>query len=76
MNTQKCSVLSSVPKKLSGGSLQSLISLLDKCSVCPGHPDAQFILMAKSKKGKLMSRDRQTVVTKVDDFSPVVLNGE
>ena len=58
------------------GSLQSLVSLLDKCSVCPGHPDAHFILMAESKKGKLMSKDRRNVVARVDDFTPVTLNGE
>ena len=76
VDTQRCSALSSVPMKMCSKSLQSLVSLLDKCIICPGHPDAQFIRMAESKKRKLMSRDRKNVVGRVDDFSPVTLNGE
>ena len=36
-----CSKLSRIPSKLTVESFKSLISLVDTCSVCPGHPDKQ-----------------------------------
>ena len=55
--------------------VQQLLSLLDNSMVCPGHPDEQFMEMAKAKKGNLLSRDGKVVV-RVDDYSPVMLNGD
>lgn len=60
--------LSNIPAVFNEESLQELLLLLDRCSVCPGNPDDQYILMVESKKGKLMSRDRKTVIASVDDF--------
>ena len=52
-----------------------MLSLLDNSVVCPGDPDEQFIEIKKKKKGKLLSRDDKTVA-RVDDYSPVMLNGD
>lgn len=60
--------LSNVPMILSEESLQELLLLLDRCSVCPGNPDNQYILMVEAMKGKLMSLDRKTIIASVDDF--------
>ena len=65
-----------MPTTLCANSLQSLILLLDQWSVCPGHPDAQFIRMVEAKKGKLMSKDGKSIVARIDDFSTVYLNGD
>ena len=76
VNVQKCGVLSNMPRKMCSSSLQQLVSLLDICTVCPGHPDQKFIQMVESKKGRLMAKNGLDVVTRVDGFSPVTLNGE
>ena len=47
-----CSCLSSIPVVLNMESLSSLISVINHASVCPGHPDEQFIAMLEAKKGK------------------------
>ena len=71
-----CPLLSKISTKLSKkNSLQQLLSLLDSSMVCPGHPDEQFMEMAKAKKGRLLSRDGK-IVAKVDNYSPVMLNGD
>ena len=76
INAHMCPLLSKIPTKLSKmSSLQQLLSLLDKSVVCPGHLDEQFMEMAKAKKGNLLSRDGK-IVARVDDHSPVMLNGD
>ena len=70
-----CPLLNKISMKLSNKtSLQQLLSLLENSMVCPGHPDEQFIEMAKAKKGKFLSRDGKTVA-RLDDYSAVTLNG-
>lgn len=68
-------MLSKMPSTICTDSLQSLV-LLDQCSVCPGHPDAQFVQMVEAKKGKLMSKNGKSIAARVDDFSTVYLNGD
>ena len=68
--------LSSIPQVLNQQSLQELVLLLDKCSVCPGNPDGQYVSMVEEKRGQLKSKDRKSVIAKVDDFSSVTLNGK
>ena len=46
--------------------LNDLMAVLEKYSVCPGHPDKHFVEMAQCKKGKLKSSDGKTVVATVD----------
>ena len=70
LDASKCSMLSKVPSTICTDSLQSLV-LLDQCSVCPGHPDAQFFQM-----GKLTSKDSKSIAARMDDFSTVYLNGD
>ena len=67
--------LSQFPDKLSSESLQSLISVVDGASVCPGNPDKKFIDMVKAKKGVLKSTGGNQTAT-IDDTFKVSLNGE
>ena len=69
-------LFSSVPNKLDANSLRVLLTTLDGCVVCPGHPDSTFVEMAMAKKGHMTSLDGKTVVATVDSFAPVSLNGE
>lgn len=62
----QCSVLSGVPMELCKETLQSLLSLLDTCNVCAGHPEPDFVRMAVARKGKLFSRNGDKVVAWVD----------
>ena len=76
LDARMCPLLSKVSTKLSKkSSLQQLLYLLENSIVCPGHPDEQFMEMAKAKKGNLLSRDGK-IVASVDDYSPVTLNGD
>ena len=75
VNPQMCSALLDTPKKLSTATLQTLLSVLDKSAVCPGHPDQQFLSLLDAKKGKLLSKNGHTVAY-IDNCSPVTLNGE
>ena len=75
VNPQMCSALSHTPKTLSTATLQTLLSVLDKAAVCPGHPDQQSLSMLDAKKGQLLSRSGHTFAY-VDSHSPVTLNGE
>ena len=72
-----CPLLSKISTKLSKKSSYNscVLSLLDNSVVCPGDPDEQFMEMAKAKKGNLLSRDGK-LVARVDDYSPVMLNGD
>ena len=76
ISTDKCSVLSLSPTRVCTSSLQALISLLDSCVVCLGHPDEHFIQMAESKKGVLMSHDRKHVIARVYDFASLEMGNE
>jgi len=55
----QCGLLASIPENVCLASLKELLKLLDECAVCPGNPDAVYVEMVESKKGKLMSRDRK-----------------
>ena len=68
--------LSSIPNILDEKSLENLLSKMDQCTVCPGHPDNRFVEMALSKRGKLMSKNGKDVVGFVDKYAPVCLNGD
>ena len=43
--------------------------------MCPGHPDQHFVEFLKSKNGKILSKDSNTVAF-LDTSASVVLNGE
>ena len=67
--------LSQFPDRLSAESLQSLISIVDSASVCPGNPDEKFIHMVKAKKGVVKSVNGEKTAA-IDDAFQVSLNGE
>ena len=49
---------------------------LDRCTVCPGHPDKHLVEMLSSMKGKLTSRHGHDIVASLDSYAPVILNDE
>ena len=67
--------LSQFPDRLSAESLQSLISIVDSASVCPGNPDEKFIRMVKAKKGVVKSANGEKTAA-IDDAFQVSLNDE
>ena len=75
VNPSNCSCLSSIPEKLSVKSLSAFIVVINRCSICPGHPDENFIKMLENKKGKLMSKNKGEI-SSIDSHSPVQLNGQ
>ena len=52
------------------------MAVLEKCFVCPGHPDKHFVEMVQCKKGELKSSDGKTVVATVDRYAPVYVGGQ
>ena len=38
--------------------------------------DEEYVPMVESVKGRMMSQDRKNIIAKIDDFSPVMLNGK
>ena len=62
-------------KKLSTESVAALITLLNTCKVCPGHPDEQYKDLVKAKKGKFLLT-RQELVAFEDEGFVVELNGK
>jgi hypothetical protein len=56
VSPRNCSYLSSIPEKLSVESLSALIVVVDRCSICPGHPDESFIKMLEDKKESLCQK--------------------
>ena len=56
-------------------SLSSLISVINHASVCPGHPDEQFVAMLEAKKGKLLSKDKSEA-SHLDACAPINIGDE
>ena len=52
VNPSDCSHLYSIQEKLLVTSLANLLAVVDRCSICPGHPDESFIKMFDDKKRK------------------------
>ena len=68
----QCSAISHFSWFVTPENVNDLLQYLDKLSVCPTHPDQQFIQMAKEKKS---FKDGQVSAT-IDDCADVSLNGE
>jgi len=62
----QCSELSDYPMQLDKETLQSLLTQLDTCNICAGHPEPDFLRMAEARKGKLFFRNRDNIVAWVD----------
>ena len=75
VNKNRCRLLSEFPDCLTQSTLHKLLSFVEKCKVCPGHPDLKFVKMVKERKGVLLSQ-AQTIAAQVDDYSPVFFQGE
>lgn len=55
--------LSNIPDKLDSEAINGLLLKLDTTTVCPGHPDKQFVEMVLSKRGKLPSKSGAVAAT-------------
>ena len=70
-----CPAISKMPAHLKAIDLHQFLVLLDKLTICPGHPDHHLISMAKHKKGEFMSQGGD-VKTYLDSNAAVELNGQ
>lgn len=64
--------LSSIPNVIgSSGDVQIILDILQSQKLCPGNPDAKYVDMvnSRSKKGKMVSRKGQSVITAFVDSS-------
>ena len=68
-----CSALASIPVHLIPESFSQLLNITDQLNVCAGNPEDHF--MARAKKGLFKSRTN-TATAILDNYAPVVLNGE
>ena len=75
VDSKRSPPLSTIPDKLDSEAINGLLLKLDTTTVCPGHPDKQFVEMVLSKRGKLPSKSG-AVATTIDAYAPVELNGE
>ena len=62
--------LSTVPITLNQ---ESFINLIDRCKVCPGNPDAHFIELGNSRKGKFETAHGE-IKARIEDRFPLMLN--
>ena len=76
VNDKTSQALANFSEKLDSQSLNALLMQLDRCTVCPGHPDKHLVEMLSSMKGKLTSRHGDDIVASLDSYAPVMLNGE
>ena len=67
-------LLSRVPVDVDGAALNSLISIVETSTVCPGNSDEHFIEMAKEQTGKFLSKSGEVRACLESDF-PVSHNG-
>ena len=62
-----CSALSSFPSILTYDAFKQLVSALVECNICCGHPDPEFVNMAKVRKGKFLSINKK-VIARLDSY--------
>ena len=68
VNKNRCRLLSEFPDCLTQVTLHKLLSFVEKCRVCQGHPDLKFVKMVKERIGVLLAQ-AQTIAAQVDDYS-------
>ena len=71
----ECPALVGDPERLTITSLLRLLHKIDSFKVCPGHPDKQFVQMAKAKGGIFMSQTPQSASAVLDTNGLHCLNG-
>ncbi len=49
-------LLSNIPEHINASTIMNLLSILEKCSICPGNCDERFVDMVNAHKGKLLAR--------------------
>ena len=76
LNRSTCQPLSTIPMYVDQSSLQQLLEILDKSSVCAGHPEEKFVGMMLQRKGKKIDNKRGGTSAYLDDTIPVMLHGQ
>ncbi len=66
-------LLSTIPEHLNKQSLAHLLTVIDSLKVCPGNTDERFIEMAKSLKGKFLTKSGE-VRAYIDSGFPLSIN--
>ena len=51
--SHSCSAITGISEKLDPTSLQKLILILDKCKICCGNPEQQFVSLVESRNGSI-----------------------
>jgi len=76
LNRSTCQPLSTIPMYVDHASLQQLLEILDKSSVCAGHPEEKFVGMMLQRKGKKIDNKKGGTSAYLDDTIPVMLHGQ
>ncbi len=72
---QNCGVLKRYPTIIDVHTLQLLIANVDKCIVCPGNPDRNFVEIAEAKKGELKTKNGVNIAARLDKTQTVFVDG-
>jgi len=72
----QCPALAEHPERLTSSSLLDLLHKIDALKVCPGHPDKQFVQMARAKDGVFMSQTAHSPSAVLCSNGPYCLNGQ
>lgn len=67
VNPAMCSVFSNIPSTLTYDAFKILVSIMMSSNVCAGNPDACFVEMAETRKGKFLSPNKE-LVCYLDDY--------
>ena len=64
-------------EKIDACLLNLLLAWLDKCTVCPGHPDEHyFFKMLESRGGKITSQHDDDIISILDNYAPITQSGK
>ena len=72
----QCPALAEHPERLTHRSLLYLLHKINSLKECPGHPDKQFVQMAKAKDGVFMSQATDSPSAVLCSNGPYCLNGQ
>ncbi len=66
LDSSSCKLLENVPEIMTPECLPAVVKLLDGCSICMGHPEEEYCMLAKSRKGVFKDSSSKTVKASLD----------
>ena len=75
VNVKVCKALADFPAALNPMQVNRLLLKLDSLNVCAGQPDARFMKLCDTRKGKFRASNDKVVAYR-DDFCSISLHGE